>query len=368
MSDDGEADWAGAADAPEFIADSALTVRLATRGDYPAIASFTADTWGEGSDYVPSAFPSWMDDEGERQRTFVVVDTEAEPPAPETVEAAEDGVVDAADLPDDGAAVGLCQGVTLSDHEGWLQAMRVHPDYRGRGLSVALNDAAFYWLWARGCTVARNIVFSWNTAGLAGSRASGFGPGTEFRWVHPEPDPEGPTSTDVPALANAAATQRADAAWGFWQRADAREALSGLTLDCEERWALSELTRGELRRAAADDRLQVVTSDVPVRGDGGESGVRGFAYRTRSYDRENDEGEAETWAEYGVATWADHGAGERLLKAVARDAAEAGADRTRVLIPEAVEWVSDAAASGVKASEEPDFVMHADLSRRQWQR
>jgi hypothetical protein len=246
--------------------------------------------------------------------------------------------------------------------------MRVHPDYRGRGLSVALNDAAFYWLWARGCTVARNMVFSWNTAGLAGSRASGFGPGTEFRWLHPEPDPEGPLSTDVPALVDASATQRADAAWGFWQQADAREALSGLALDTEESWALSELTRKELRQAAADDRLQVVTSDVPVPGAGSENGVQGFAYRNRTYDRENDDGKEETWAEYGVAAWADHDAGGRLLDAVARDAADAGADRTRVLIPEAVAWVSDAAASGVKAGEEPDFVMQADLSRRHWQR
>lgn len=366
MSDSGE-DWAGDADAPTFIDDPALTVRPAVLGDYPAIASFTADTWGEGSDYVPRTFPSWMADEGDEQRTFVVVDTEAEPPDPASVDAAEEGVVDTADLPDDGAAVGLCQAVALSSHEGWLQAMRVHPDYRGRGLSVALNDAAFYWLWVRGCTVARNMVYSWNTAGLAGSRASGFGPGTEFRWLHPEPDGDA-ASAAFPALDDVSPTQQADAAWGFWQASEAREELAGLALDSEESWALSELTRAKLRAAADDDRLQVVTSDAPVRGDGGETGVRGFAYRTRTYDRENDDGEMETWAEYGVAAWADYEAGERLFGAVARDAAGAGADRTRVLVPEGVQWVSDAADAGVGADDEPEFVMHADLSRRQWRR
>ena len=354
-------------DTPEFIDDPDLTVRPAVLGDHPAVASFTADTWGEGSDYVPRAFPSWMGDEGDQQRTFVVVDTEAEPPAPETVDAAEEGAAGAADVPEDGAAVGLCQAVALSEHEGWLQAMRVHPDYRGRGLSVALNDAAFYWLWDQGCTVARNMVFSWNTAGLAGSRASGFGPGTEFRWLQPEPDSDA-EKPDFPALDTTSPTQRADAAWGFWQRSKAREELAGLALDSEESWALSELTREKLRDAAADGRLQVVTSDAPVRGDGGGTGVRGFAYRTRTYDRENDDGEMETWAEYGVAAWADHEAGTRLLEAIARDAADVGADRTRVAVPEDVTWVSDAADVGVGADDEPEFVMHADLTRQQWRR
>jgi hypothetical protein len=51
-----------------------------------------------------------------------------------------------------------------------------------------------------------------------------------------------------------------------------------------------------------------------------------------------------------------------LYDAVAADAASLGADRTRVLIPEGVRWVSDTAACRVAVSDEPDFVMRADLS------
>jgi GNAT superfamily N-acetyltransferase len=353
----------------EYIVDGSLTVRRATMAHYPAVASFTADTWGEGSDYVPRAYPGWMADEGEAQRTFVVVDTAAEPPDPASVDATEKETLERIEEVPEGQAVGLCQAVALSDHEGWLQAMRVHPGYRGRGLSVALNDAAFHWLAEAGRSVARNMVFSWNAAGLAGSRASGFGPGAEFRWVEPTPDTEATPACAAPGIEDAPATQQADAAWGFWQGSDAREQLRGLSLDDGERWALSELTRSELRTAAAAGRLQVVSSDVPVRGDGsGGNGVRGFAYRARLDDRETDEGEQETWAEYGVAAWADHDACDRLLAAVARDAAAAGADKTRVLIPEAVRWVSDAAAAGVGVDDDPEFVMHADLTRRQWRR
>ena len=354
--------------APAFISDPALRVRQATMADYPAVASFTADTWGDRSDYVPQAYPTWMDEEGDDQHTFVAVDTEAEPPAVENVEAADADAMGAASGEATGRAVGICQAVTLSEHEGWVQAMRIHPNYRTRGLAVALNDAAFYWLSRRDRSVARNMVYSWNTAGLAGSRASGFEPGAEFRWVRPEPDVDAGESELVPAVEDVPPGQQADAAWGFWQGSEARERLRGLSLDGGERWALSELTRAELGEAADDGRLQTVTSAVPVRGTGGGHGVRGFAYRLRTTEREDDDGEPETVAQYGVAAWADHDACDRLLAAVARDAADVGADGAQVLIPESVASVTDAAAAGVTVADNPTFVLHADLTREHWRR
>jgi hypothetical protein len=113
------------------------------------------------------------------------------------------------------------------------------------------------------------------------------------------------------------------------------------------------LTREKLLTAADEDRLFVV----------GDDGTRGFTYRNRVYDRPNDDGEEETWAEYAVGAWADLDACRSLFAAIARDAASVDADRTRVLIPESARWVSDVAASRVSVSEEPDFVMVADLTR-----
>lgn len=336
-------------------------VRQGTLADHPAVCSFTTHTWGEHSDYVPRVYAGWMADEGPTQRTFVAVDHEASlPDDPESHLPAD------AEIPDespDGRAVGVCQAVRLSDHEGWVQAMRVDPDYQGEGLSTALNDAAFAWLADRGCVVGRNMVFSWNMGGLGGSRAAGFDPCTEFRWAHPTPDSSAgagdAASTDA-ALADATSPNPAspDAAWSFWQGCDVRRHLRGLTLDVKESWALSELTRERLRVAAEEDRLQVVADD----------GVRGFSLRNRTYERENDDGETETWAEYAVGAWADSDACATLMDAIARDAASVDADRTRVLIPESVQWVSDVAAARVDVSEEPDFVMAGDLTRRPWER
>ncbi|MFB6165180.1 MAG: N-acetyltransferase family protein [Haloarculaceae archaeon] len=299
-----------------------MTVRQARADDRAAVAAFTADTWPDRdvTDYVPDAFPEWVESDGPRQRTFV-----ADPDA-------------------DGELAGLCQGVLLSDREAWAQGMRVNPDYRGAGVGRALNDALFRWAAEQGATVCRNMVFSWNSAGLGLSRGVGYEPVCEFRWAHPEPDADAAGSDDSLTV-----TDDPEAAWRYWQGSDARDALAGLALSLEETWALQELTPDLLARAAAE------TAVFAVRGD---EGTRGLAYRTRVVDREDDE----RWAEYGVAGWADVPAAEALFAAVGRDAADLDATRTRVVIPETARHVSDAAAAGVGIGAEPDFVLAADLT------
>lgn len=162
---------------------------------------------------------------------------------------------------------------------------------------------------------------------------------------------------------------RPDAGWTFWTASDARSELAGLALDDGRAWALSELTRADLRDAADGGRLLTVHG----------GGTRGLALRTRvdggdAADDTCDAGAAaagadgrdgddpETCAEYGVGAWADSEAARALCRAVARDAAEVGADRTRLLIPEGVRWASDAATGRVPLADAPDFVLAADCS------
>ncbi|WP_135828904.1 GNAT family N-acetyltransferase [Halorussus halobius] len=310
----------------------AVRVRAARHDDYDAVAAFTRGTWPgrDSTDYIPRVYHDWIDGDEGRKRTVV------------------------AEV--DGEVAGLAQAVLLSDWEAWNQGMRVHPDYRGRGVSVAVTEDLFEWARERGATVARNMVFSWNEAGLGQSRSMGYAPATEFRWARPEPDPDADPEADV--------TADPDAAWRFWTDSDAHDHLRGLALDDDESWAVSRLARADLRAAADDDGLFVVQ----------DGGTRGFAHRVREFEREVDAdesddsgtgaGETERWAEYGVGAWADADSAGAVLAAVARDAAARGADRTRVLIPETVETVSDAAACRVDVSDDPDFVMAADLTGR----
>jgi GNAT superfamily N-acetyltransferase len=307
----------------------AVTVRQARAEDEPDVAAFAADTWPDrdGSDYVPRVFGEWVETDGPDQHTLV------------------------ATVPREGGdreerAVGVAQVRLLSEHEVWAQGMRVDPDFRGRGVANAIGFELFDWAREQGARVARNMVFSWNVAGLGQSRAAGYDPATEFRWVHPEPG----RAFDVdPALR---VTDDPGGAWAFWTDSDVREHLRGLALSAEETWALSELRPADLRRASEETALLVVE---------GPDGVRATAHRVREQDREV-EGETEHWVEYGVGAWADLPAARALLDAVAADAAAVGADHTRVLVPETPRAVSDAAALRVEVADRPDFVMAADLT------
>jgi GNAT superfamily N-acetyltransferase len=111
-------------------------VRDARPGDYEAVVAFTEDTWPDrGGDYVPGVYEEWMETEGGDQRTLVLDPVE-----------------------DEGLA-GIVQGVLLSEHEAWAQAMRVNPDYRGRRVSPRLAYGVFDWAADAGATVCRNVVF-----------------------------------------------------------------------------------------------------------------------------------------------------------------------------------------------------------------
>ena len=302
-------------------------VRGARPEDYEAVVAFTEDTWPDrGGDYVPRVYEAWMETEGGSQRTLVL------------------------DPVDEEGLAGIVQGVLLSDHEAWAQAMRVNPDYRGLGASPRLVDALFDWAADAGASVCRNMVFSWNEAGLGQSRSVGFEPVAEFRWTHPDPDPDAEVGGQ-----GFEAVEDPAAAWRCFQGSRASRRLRGLALDLGESWALSECTLERFRRANEE------TASIALLDD---EGVRACTYRVREYDRETEEGGTETWAEYGVGVWSDLEAARGLFAAVARDAASVGADRTRVLIPETPRCVSDAAYARAGVSDEPDFVLAKDLTAR----
>lgn len=348
----------GVADAPAF------ELRPATHDDTPAIETIAEATWTDRAveDYLPRVFEDWL--ENDRARTVVAE-------------------VDADVVTEDAPAIaGIAQCTMLSDDEAWAQGMRVHPAYRGHGVGTAIVADAFDWAREQGATVVRNMVFSWNGAGLGQSRATGFEPATEIRFVHPTPDP-----STVPTAVGGDAFEVAvdpDAAWRFWTHSDARAHLRGLAADDEETWTLRELTRDDLETAATDGGVLVVVDD---------SGTAAMTVRSRIDRRtvtddegsDGDDAAAEdadaedgdvacatsddrVTAVYGATAWRDQQSAAVLFDAIAADAATVGADETKVLVPETVRAVSDAAACRVALREEPEFVLAADpeagLTRR----
>ncbi|AZH26530.1 GNAT family N-acetyltransferase [Haloplanus aerogenes] len=295
-----------------------MQLRPARPDDHDDVVAFTRDTWPEQEleDYLPRTFREWAANDDDAQRTLVV--------------------------DDDGDAVGVIQGVHLTGREAWVQGLRVHPDYRDRGLAQRLTNAILSWARERGAVVCRNLVFSWNVASLGLARRLGFEPATEIRWARIEADADADPSLDV--------TADPDAGWTFWTDSAARERLRGLTIHPSRAWTLSELRPADLERAAEAEGLFV------VRG----GGTRGMALRNRVFEAGDDD--PERWTEYAVGAWADLDAARALVDAVARDAARLDADRARMLIPETPRFVTDAAAARADVSGDPDFVLAADLT------
>ncbi|AFZ71980.1 GNAT family N-acetyltransferase [Natronobacterium gregoryi] len=310
--------------------DSGIEIRRAVPDDYDGVAAFTGDIWPDrGGDYIPEIYHDWLEGEDERdeKKTFLAVD--------------------------DGTPVGIVQAVLLTDDEAWFQGLRVAVDYRGRGLSRELTEACFEWASDRGATVGRAMIHSWNTPSLGSARSNGYEPVTEFRFAQPTPDSRDASGLDT----GTRVTNDPAAAWRYWTHSEARGHLDGIGLAPEETWALRELAREDFDRFADETAVFAVER---------EGGVAAAAYRTRSYDREKD-GETRTWAEYGVSAWEDVDAARTLFAAIARDAADIGADETRVVIPETVRHVTDAAYAGVDLTEEGDFVLGVDLTASSWQ-
>jgi GNAT superfamily N-acetyltransferase len=294
-------------------------VRQARLEDRDAVAAFTEDTWSERGvgDYISDVFETWVETDGSGQHTAVVEV--------------------------DGSVVGVCQASLLTDDEAWLQGMRVHPEYRGSDHGRALVESLLSWCHEHGGTVARNMVFGWNPAGMGQSRAVGFEPVTACRWARPDPGADGPTpDEEFETSTNVAA------AWRYWTHSDARTALGGLALDTDEAWALAELSRDRLWTIGAAGRVFTVATDR----------TRGMAARMGTREQER-----ETVVDYAVGAWADTDAAVALFDAIRADTAEVGADATRVCIPDTPRFVSDAAVARANPSDDAVFVFAADLTR-----
>lgn len=106
-------------------------IRTLTHEDYQDICDICKNIW-DGTDYLPDVFHHWVDDNG----GFF-------------------GIVEKAT----NKVVGVDKFSVLLDGTGWLEGLRVHPDYRGKGLSKVLTDHVI--------TVARRELDAGRVARLA---------------------------------------------------------------------------------------------------------------------------------------------------------------------------------------------------------
>lgn len=94
-----------------------LVCRPALPMDTPEVLAFTRQIW-EGEDYVPHVWEDWLAD--------------------------SEGLLAVAEY--GGKIVGLSKLTRLDRDQWWLEGLRVHPEYQGRGVAAHLHDFLLnYW-------------------------------------------------------------------------------------------------------------------------------------------------------------------------------------------------------------------------------
>ena len=103
-----------------------VQVRRARASDKAPLMSFIKDVWG-GHDYIPQVWDDWLRDP--KGSMFVVLA--------------------------DGVPVGMNRVQFLEDGSAWFEGVRVHPDFRGRGLATLLGENSMKVARERGASIFR---------------------------------------------------------------------------------------------------------------------------------------------------------------------------------------------------------------------
>ena len=122
------------------------SLREARTSDKERLAPWTSHTFAWG-DYVVDSFDGWMAQP--QSRVLVAADDTDEP-------------------------VAVARGVLLSVDELWLQGVRVHPDWRRKGIASDLGSALQEWGASQGAKVAQLMAEDWNVAARGQVQRIGF--------------------------------------------------------------------------------------------------------------------------------------------------------------------------------------------------
>jgi GNAT superfamily N-acetyltransferase len=172
-------------------------IRPAHSEDVEHISSWTSDTFSWG-DYVPDRLPMWLGDESS---TVLVATVDGSPKA-------------------------MVHAVILSPFEGWLEAARVHPDHRRKGLGRALNRACVGWLAKQGVRVVRLATEAANQPAVTQILALDYRQTSS--WTYADVRADRRSDDDDARNFGPATGSDVDAAWVFWSSSELNRASRGL--------------------------------------------------------------------------------------------------------------------------------------------
>ncbi len=149
-------------------------IRLAQASDRDAVLAFCQQTWDWG-DYIDQEWDRWLNDS---QGALLVALADGQP-------------------------IGISHLQMLTTTEGWLEGMRVNPDFRQRGIGAALQNACLEEAIIRGATTVRLIIENTNAGSIRMTRNSRFEEVGAFSIYRAEPleNLRGFSPSDQPVLA-----------------------------------------------------------------------------------------------------------------------------------------------------------------------
>jgi len=122
-----------------------IVIRPLTNEDRDFVLSYTNKTW-EWGDYIKDVWDSWIND---KIGMFVAIDM-------------------------NGKAVAICHMDIIENNVAWLEGMRVHPDYRNKGLASILTNYCIKIATERGLSYAMLVTSSKNTPARKVAEKLGF--------------------------------------------------------------------------------------------------------------------------------------------------------------------------------------------------
>ncbi|NND04012.1 MAG: GNAT family N-acetyltransferase [Acidimicrobiia bacterium] len=212
------------------------SLREARQSDKHQLAPWTLHTFAWG-DYVVDSFDEWL----EHPQSHVLV------------------AADNADEP-----VAIARGVMLSPDELWLQGVRVHPDWRRRGIASDLGSALQNWGIKQGAKVAQLMTEDWNEA--TREQAVGIGFRQTARWLRMFQTTAHSGRRDAPPVLPVERLQRAGLAeagpaYHVWSASElGRKARRMMSVN----WQWRRLHPADLERAAEHGALFAGTTGWAV--------------------------------------------------------------------------------------------------------
>ncbi len=209
---------------PNDFSISNLIIRFAKPEDKEFVLAFTEKTW-EWGDYIKHVWDEWLHDESGK---LFVAEYEGKP-------------------------IGIMHAAFLPDKSVWLEGLRIHPDYRRKGVAYNLNKFVIDYLKEAGYKTFRVAIMSWNIPSIKLARKLSFY--EVSRWVSLETSLSKLVNNETPQLCRKEVHLDMDTLWDMVYNSSIYDASRGLLL---YDWKWLNFTKNALKELSNKYSTQIL--------------------------------------------------------------------------------------------------------------